>query len=181
MRRPDLRHLLPLALALVLAACASSDEDELRQWMVQERAAVKPKVEPIAPPKEFEPRAFDLVDAVSPFSADKLVAALGDGGGDVAVNALLAPELNRRKEPLELMPLDVMKMVGLLDKDGDKVGLLQVDKLLYRVKVGNYLGQNFGLIKDITNEAIVLREIVQDASGEWVERQAELQLVEGSK
>jgi type IV pilus assembly protein PilP len=52
--------------------------------------------------------------------------------------------------------------------------------LLYQVKVGNYLGQNFGKVTKVTETEVSLREIVQDAAGEWIERQASLQLQEGS-
>ena len=67
-------------------------------------------------------------------------------------------------------------MVGSIDKNKSKVGLLKVDKLLYQVKVGNYIGQNYGRITKITDSEIVLREIVQDAAGESIERIANLQL-----
>jgi type IV pilus assembly protein PilP len=95
--------------------------------------------------------------------------------------ALLTPELNRRKEPLEAEPLDAIAMVGLLDQKGQRVALVKVNNLLYQVKVGNYLGQNYGRIMRITESEINLREIVQDGTGEWIERQAALQLQEGTK
>ena len=99
------------------------------------------------------------------------------GAGD----ALLAPELNRRKEPLEAYPLDSMVMVGSLIKKGQPVALIRVDNLLYQVKPGNYLGQNYGKITRVGESEVVLRELVQDAAGDWVERTATLQLQEKSK
>jgi type IV pilus assembly protein PilP len=86
--------------------------------------------------------------------------------------------MNRRKEPLEAYPLDGMSMVGSLDRKGRRFALLRVDKLLYQVKVGDHLGQNYGRITNIDETQIVLREIVQDAAGEWIERPASLQLQE---
>jgi type IV pilus assembly protein PilP len=50
--------------------------------------------------------------------------------------------------------------------------------LLYRVTAGNYLGQNFGRVTAISETSISLREVVQDAAGEWVERSSTLQLQE---
>lgn len=91
---------------------------------------------------------------------------------------MIAPELNRRKEPLEAYPLDAMSMVGTLDRGGKRVALLRVDKLLYQVRVGDHLGQNYGRITKITEGDVALREIVQDAAGEWIERNSELQLQE---
>jgi type IV pilus assembly protein PilP len=94
---------------------------------------------------------------------------------------LIAPELARRKEPLEAFPLDSMAMVGSLDKAGVATALLKVDSLIYQVKVGNYLGQNYGKVVKITETAIQLREIVQDATGDWTERMTMLDLQEGKK
>ncbi|MNV66463.1 Pilus assembly protein, PilP [compost metagenome] len=87
----------------------------------------------------------------------------------------------RRKEPLESYPLDVMAMVGSLDKKGAPTALLKVDNLLYQVRLGNYIGQNYGKITRINENSIQLREIVQDATGDWIERAATLDLLEGKK
>ena len=96
-------------------------------------------------------------------------------------NSMLAAEINRRKEPLEAYPLDSMSMVGSVAKHGQPYALLKVDNLLYQVKVGDYLGQNYGKITKITETEISLREIVQDAAGEWIERPGSLQLQEKSR
>ncbi len=63
-------------------------------------------------------------------------------------------------------------MVGSLDKAGQLVALVRVDNLVYQVRPGNYLGQNYGRIMKVSETEIVLREIVQDAAGEWIERPA---------
>jgi type IV pilus assembly protein PilP len=55
---------------------------------------------------------------------------------------------------------------------------LRVDGLLYQVKVGDYVGQNYGRILRISEADLVLREVVQDAAGEWIERNSTLQLLE---
>ena len=72
-------------------------------------------------------------------------------------------------------------MVGTLRKDGKPVALIRVDNLLYQVRLGAYVGQNYGRVGQITETQVILREIVQDAVGEWVERPATLQLQERSK
>jgi type IV pilus assembly protein PilP len=168
------------SLLLALGGCSSSSNEELQQWMVQQRNTVKPKVDPVAEPKRFVPQAFTAESAVSPFSADKFNNALRNESGKATNSALIAPELQRRKEPLEAMPLDDMKMVGILNKGGKMVALVRVNNLLYQVRPGNYLGQNYGRITRITETEITLREIAQDAAGEWIERPATLQLQEGT-
>ena len=89
-----------------------------------------------------------------------------------------APELARRKEALESFPLDSMAMVGSLTRDNRRYALLRVDNLLYQIKSGDYLGQNFGRVTKISETEITLREVVQDAAGEWIERTSTLQLQE---
>jgi type IV pilus assembly protein PilP len=74
-----------------------------------------------------------------------------------------------------------MTLVGNIVKAGQPVALLKVDNLLYQVKLGNYLGLSYGKVVKITEAEITLREIVQDAVGEWIERVATLQLQEKSK
>lgn len=172
--------LLVLSLG-VLGGCTGASQEELRQWMTEQRNTVRPRVAPIPEPTRFVPQAYDSADAMSPFSSEKLARLLRAEAGKPGSSALLAPELNRRKEPLEALPLDTMKMVGLLDKGGQKVALVRADNLLYQVRVGNYLGQNYGRVMRIEETAITLREIVQDAAGEWIERPATLQLLEGTQ
>jgi type IV pilus assembly protein PilP len=165
-----------------LSACGSSGEDELRQWMASQRAQTKPHVQPIPEPKKFAPQAYTQDGVTDPFSNLKLTQALKRESSQSTSNAaLVAPELARRKEPLESFPLDAMQMVGSLMKQGLPVALVRVDNLLYQVKPGSYLGQNFGKILKVAETEVVLREIVQDATGEWIERTATLQLQERSK
>lgn len=165
-----------------LTACSSSKQEELQQWMTEQRSMVKPRVEPLPEPTKFSPQAYTQEAAIEPFSSQKLTQALSRDSKQATSNAaLIAPELSRRKEPLEAMPLDAVAMVGSLIKLGQPVALVRVDNLLYQVRVGNYLGQNYGRITKISETEVALREIVQDAAGEWLERSATLQLQEGSK
>ncbi|MDB5944798.1 MAG: pilP [Ramlibacter sp.] len=169
-------------LIVVLAGCTSSGDEELQQWMTEQRAQTKPQVQPIPEPKKFTPRAYTQEAAIDPFSNQKLTQALKRDSAQASANAaLVAPELARRKEPLESFPLDAMAMVGSLVKEGQPVALIKVDNLLYQVKPGNYLGQNYGRITKVGETEVSLREIVQDAGGEWIERTAKLELQERSK
>lgn len=174
--------LFTMILCGTLYGCGSSSEDEIRQWMIEERNQTKPKVTPIPAPKQFKPEAYSNAAVLEPFSNQKLTQALKRDSAQVASNgALVAPELARRKEPLESFPLDSMALVGSIIKAGQPVALLKVDNLLYQVKLGSYLGLNFGRVMKISETEVTLREVVQDAVGEWIERVATLQLQERSK
>jgi type IV pilus assembly protein PilP len=173
-------HRLGLMLVgLALLAGCSAEHDELRGWMEQQRREAKPNVPPLQAPKRFDPQPYTAAQAVEPFSTQKLSVALKQEARQP--NSLLAAELNRRKEPLESYPLDSMSMVGSVNREGQPFALLRVDNLLYQVKVGDHLGQNYGLITKIAETEIVLRELVMDAGGEMIERPATLQLQERAR
>ena len=108
-----------LLFALPILGCGSSGEDEIRQWMANERAQAKPRITPISEPKQFLPQPYVAEDGIEPFNALKLTQALRRESAQVASNAaLIAPEMARRKEPLEAFPLDAMAMVGSMNKNG---------------------------------------------------------------
>ena len=168
-----------VALVTLVGVGCSADQDELAQWMDQQRREVKPNVAPLSPPKKFNPQAYLALANIEPFSAQKLSVALKQQ--ERQPNSLLAAEINRRREPLEAYPLDSMTMVGSVVRTGRPYALLRVDNLLYQVKQGDYLGQNYGKITKISETDVSMREIVQDAAGEWIERTSALQLQEKAR
>jgi type IV pilus assembly protein PilP len=174
-----LQRLGGVALLLALVAGCTAEQEELGQWIEQQRREVKPAVTPLLAPKKFNPQPYVANDGVDPFSSQKLSVALKQEARQP--NSLLSAELNRRKEPLEAYPLDSMAMVGSVTKAGHPYALLRVDNLLYQVKAGDYLGQNYGKITAISETDVKLREIVQDAAGEWIERASALQLQERTR
>ena len=111
-------------------------------------------------------QAFDLPD---PFKPRKIEPAKG--------NSRLAPDLARRREPLESFPLESLSMVGTLAKNKAAYALVRTpDKDIYQVRSGNFMGQNFGVVTGITDTEIKLKELVQDSAGDWTERSSTLQL-----
>ena len=170
-----LAALLAACLVNLLAGC-EGETQELQEWMDQQRREVRPSVQPLAAPKKFDPVPYANAQQVDPFSNQKLSVALKQEARQPS--SLLAAEMNRRKDPLEAFPLDSMSMVGSVSRGGTPLALLRVDNLLYQVKPGDYLGQNFGRITRITETELALREVVQDAAGEWIERTVTLQLQE---
>jgi len=164
------RLLIPVALA-TLWGC-SSELDDLKQFVRESDKGLPRKIEPLPAVKPFEPFAYEGFDLPDPFKPRKMAAV------DQKKNELIDKELTRRKEPLEAFPLEQLKMVGTLSQGPDVYALVRADKTLYRVKKGNYMGQNFGLITDVTENEIKLKEIVQDSAGDWAERQSVLPLLE---
>jgi type IV pilus assembly protein PilP len=174
-----IRHFVLLGASVTLLAACSGSNDELRQWMADTRKEMKPVTSTIAEPKTFEPFIYTDQAEIDPFDPSKVANALRalsskSGGG-------LAPDLTRRKEPLEAYPIDTITMVGTLQRPNLRYALLRADGVVYEVKVGNYIGQNFGIVTKIDESEVAFKEVVQDAAGEWVERAASLQLQESKR
>ena len=171
--------LVPALLAGLMISACSGNNEEIQAWMDQQAREVKPNVQPIQPPRKFQPEPYAAGAGAEPFGAGKMVAGTRlDPRGS---SAILGEEMRRRKQPLEAFPLDSMVMVGSVAKLGQQHALLKVENLLHYVKAGDYIGQNFGKITKIGETEIALREIVQDASGEWIERTSTLQLQEKAR
>lgn len=166
-----------LGAALLLSACSPRYGD-LQQWMDAERQRMHPTVEPVREPTEYVPLDYVEASQPDPFGQRRLTRVLQAQSSVSPGSNLIAAELNRRREPLEAYPLDTMSMVGTLDQGGKTVALLRVDQLLYQIRVGDYLGQNYGRVMKIDEGGVTLREIVQDGVGEWIERPAKLDLQE---
>jgi type IV pilus assembly protein PilP len=164
-----------IGIALVLAAC-SEPHEPLQRWMDAERQQARPRVDPLISPRKFDPQPYVAGLGVDPFSPQKLTFAMKRE--ERQPNSLLASQMQRRREPLEAFPLDALVMVGSVGRGGRQYALLRADNLLHQVKIGDYMGQNYGKIVKITETEITLREIVQDTVGEWIERNVSLQLQE---
>jgi len=170
-----MRAILAIALGLMLAACAGEEFGDLKAELKDKTKDLRGKIEPLPVVKPYERLPYKAFDQAGPFSSAKIElvtkSAGGAGGG-------LKPDFNRPREPLEAYPLESLKMVGVLQQRKASFALVKADVGLYRVKVGNYMGQNFGLITTITESQIQLRELIQDTAGDWAERQSTLQLQE---
>lgn len=168
-----------MAVPLLLAGCGDSDVRDVRDWMAQVQKDTRPSIKPLAEPKDFIPYAYNGKDSVEPFSPNKLLAELARAAE--GTNNPNRPDMNRPRELLENYPLDTMKMVGSMQKGGVVYALVQIDKSVYQVKSGMRLGQNFGLATRVNENAIDIREVVQDAGGDWVERKSRLELQESKE
>lgn len=170
-----MRFLIGLAAAaLLVSGCGGDEFSDLRQFVKDSGEGLRGRVEPIPEVKQFEPFAYNAFDLPDPFKARTMVFDSRAAGGGPQ------PDLNRRKEALEAFPLESLQMVGTLEQRRVNYALIKTpDKNLYRVKIGNYVGQNFGVITAISDSVVTLKEVIQDpSSGSWTERTSSLQLLE---
>ena len=167
-------------LAATLAACGGGEEAELRAWMDETRKTMRPTTQPVPEPKQFSPFAYEGKALIDPFDTSKMVLAAARQSQGRSSASALKPDLDRRREVLGGYPLDQLKMVGTLRQTKANVALVDVSGQTHMVRVGNYMGQNFGLVTKISETEVELKEIVQDAAGEWVERPTKLELQEAA-
>lgn len=166
------KSLLMLPLCFMLFACGNDEGDDLDRFMRDAGNDMHPKIEALPEVKPYIPLQYNADGVlVDPFQARKIK---GSGAGS------LQPDMNRTKEVLESYPLESLKYVGLIEKAKLKYGLIEVtDKTVQQVRVGNYIGQNFGMVTAINENSLAIKEIVQDEiTGDWVERAASLELQE---
>lgn len=165
-----------LAAALLLSACGGDATGDLRAWMEQVDAGAKPAPFPAPAPGAFIASAYTGQGAPDPFSPNKLLA---EAAGPGPRGAGPKPDPGRRREALENYPLDAISMVGTIEQRGVVHALLRIDRAVHLVVAGQHVGQNHGLITAITDDAVSIREMVQDAAGAWAARVSKLELRAG--
>ena len=171
-----MKNLAVITAVMFLAACGGDQHQDLKEELKNLTKDLRGRLEPLPVVKPYEPvpyQAFDLPDPFGPAKIELAIATAAKSKGGAN-----APSTTRPKEPLEAYPLESLKMVGTLSQKGVTYALVRADTSVYRVKAGNYLGQNFGIIIGINDNQINLKELVQDASGDWTERKIALQIVE---
>jgi type IV pilus assembly protein PilP len=171
--------LFTLTAVLMLAGCGDSGIGELRSWMDQMRRETRAVMPKLSAPKQFTPFTYAEKKMIDPYNPAKLMNAFAKSQAR-SLNPI-APDPERPREALEAYPLDALRMVGTLQKTGLSYALLQADKTIHHIKVGNYIGQNLGMVTSISESTVELKEVVQDPAGDWIERKAKLELQETKK
>lgn len=164
---------LGLAIVLLNTGCTQGTDD-LQQFVAEVKQRPARPIEPMPEIKIYEPFTYTAFDLRDPFTAPQ--AAQDEKGNG------LRPDTERRKEPLELYPLDGLSMVGVIEKNKRTLALIRSsDGAIHQVAVGNYAGQNYGRITSIQEDRVDLTEIIPDGAGGWIERPASIAMREGTQ
>lgn len=160
---------------LALTACSGEEHSDLRQFVKDSDNLPRGRIPPLPEVKPYEAFTYNAFDLLDPFVPRKIEPP----AGVKVAGGIKPPDRNRRKEPLEAYPLENLKMVGTLNQKNRYHALVKApDNNLFRVTSGNFMGQNFGRITDISETEIKLKELVQDSSGEWKEEERTMLLQE---
>jgi type IV pilus assembly protein PilP len=164
-RKATQRWLAIVGLSTTAAACGSG-QDDLQAWIDRTKALPGGPIEPLPEIRPAPNFAYQPGDRRSPFVPEQPQRAVAGSGG-------INPDLDRPREYLEGEPLDALTMVGTLENATGSFGLIQDSAgLVHRVTVGNFMGQNYGRITNITESQIQLVEIIRDGLGGYYERPA---------
>ena len=160
---------------MLLHGCSSGEFEDLNRFVEESNQGLRGRVEPLPEIKQFEAFAYNAFELADPFSPRDV-----EERGSALPVSDLRPIGDRKKETLEAFPLESLKMVGTMEQQRVRYALIRTpDNNLYKAKVGNHMGQNFGLVLAVSETAVGLRELVLDSTnGSWSERSASLQLLE---
>jgi type IV pilus assembly protein PilP len=172
---------LAFGAAALAAGCGGEEHGDLKQELAQLTKDFRGQVPALPQVKPYEPVPYTAEGQVDPFRSERIEVAQVGARSSSAAASKIAEHEKRIKEPLEAFPLESIQMLGTITQDKETFALVKAGPNLYRVKKGNYMGQNFGVITGIDEGQIKLKELVQDSGGEWVERASALQLVEAQK
>ena len=168
--------LVSIASLVFVAGCGGQSHKDLQDWMKDQGKGARGQLDPLPQIKPYEPFAYNDFDLPDPFKPRKIEPVKGEN------TSKLAPDLNRRREPLEAYPLESLSMVGTLEKGKALYALVKTpERDIYQVRQGNHMGQNFGVIVGITETDIKLKELMQDGSGDWSERSSTLNLLQSDQ
>jgi type IV pilus assembly protein PilP len=162
-----------------LGGCSNNEKRlELQAYVKKIKSRAIKEIEPLPEVKPYETFTYSDTDMRSPFVPSMMEEVAQKNVGDNGIR----PDTHRRKEPLEGYPLDSLRMVGTVEKQGKRWAVIQdTDGTVHSISKGNYIGQNDGHVDDITEEKVIVTEIIPDPTGGWRERKSFLALVDDSQ
>jgi type IV pilus assembly protein PilP len=162
----------------MLVACSGSDHEDLKEWITQNSKDLRGAVKKLPDVLAYQAVAYDVEALIDPFKAGKIEPESknkqGEGKGGEYQPDFDARDL--RNNILEKYPLESLKMIGTLNVNNRPMAVIQVEDKVKQVRVGEYVGLDFGMVTRITDKDIELRELIQDAAGDWSERNSTLHL-----
>ena len=180
-----MKRLILVALCGALGACSGGDHDDLKRWMADNTKDMRGNIPKLPEVKPYQAVPYDVEGLQDPFRASKIEPENKNKQGAGKAGAF-QPDFEARdlrNSLLEKYPVESLKMIGYLNINRRPIAVIQVEDKVKQVKVGDYLGLDFGMVTQITDKEVVMRELIQDSAGDWSERTSSLylQAKEGSK
>lgn len=164
-----------MTLLIALGACKELPQEDIQVWINANQKNITSRNASLEEKGIFQIFAYQANDRIDPFDSKKiaLLSTTDPSGGNN-----FSPDVQRTRETLEQYAIDSLRMVGTLRKTAKIIALIEVDKVIYQVHVGSYLGQDMGRVIKISEDVIQVEETTQDAGGEWRKRLVEIKMKE---
>ena len=175
-----IRTAAALGVITLVAGCGGEEHGDLKEELNNLTKDLRGRVDPLPQVRPYEPVPYTAEGQIDPFRPERIEVAAARGAPSASAS-LIDEQKKRPPEPLEAFPLESIQMLGTITQANETFALVKAGPNLYRVRKGNYMGQNFGVITQIDEGQIAVKELVQDSTGDWVERMTALQLVEAKR
>ena len=180
-----MKRILLIALFGTLAACSGEGHDDLKQWMADNSKDLRGSVPKLPEVLPYQPVPYDVEGMLDPFKPNKIEPESKNRQG-AANGGAFQPDFDARElrnSLLEKYPIESLRMIGFLNINKKPMAVIQVEDKVKQIKVGDYIGLDFGMVTQISDREVELRELIQDSAGDWSERKSTLYLQsnEGSK
>lgn len=170
-----------VALTIFLGACAGEDHEDIRLWMAENTKDLRGGIPKLPEVKPYEAVPYDVVSLIDPFKPAKIEPDSKSKQFSGRAG-LFQPDFEAREvrnSLLEKYPLESLSMIGFLRVNNVPMAVIKVEDKVKQVKQGDYIGLDFGKVTGISESEIQLRELIQDSSGNWSERDSSLHLQQG--
>ena len=158
-----------LPLLVFINACSVGDQfEDIKVFMAEVESKPRGTITPLPEFKAYQPFTYGASNQRSPFEPPILLPTKNSQDeSDITIR----PPRNHVKQYLEGFPLAALAMVGSFQKGNLMYGLIEDSKgSVHRVEVGDYMGDQWGKIKNIKENRIDITEIVSDGAGGWLRR-----------
>ncbi|RTL56883.1 MAG: hypothetical protein EKK46_03780 [Rhodocyclaceae bacterium] len=172
----NLRVIFYFLISLLLASCGGGEPEDVRLWMTESTKDMRGKVPPLPEIKAMPVITYEPGELIPPFNTEKLFAEEAKSA-QIARNGGPKP-LNPDAYPMTRVPLEAIRLVGTMLIGKEVTAIMTIDREApRRVRVGDYVGQNFGrvtsikLASDLNDGEVTVKETVLE-KGVWVEKES---------
>ena len=156
-----------LLMGLLQGCDRKSGLGDLEAFLAEVDARPKGRIEPLPAVEQYTLFAYSAASLRSPFEPPVVIKAISRRKGDPKVK----PDFNRVKHYLEQFGVGELSMVGTLAQGAVFYALVSdTEGGVHRVRIGDYMGTNFGKVVEVNESEIELLEIVSDGVGGWIQR-----------
>jgi len=178
-KQNTIRLVFTITLLTMLVGC-EQDKPDLRQFVAEVKARDKSDIPDLPTIKVYQSYAYSADDLRDPFTrtvVEQLPQNVAADSAPEPEDNGIKPNKHRTKELLEYYSLSSLQLMGTLEQDKLWALVRSPDGVIHRVTEGNYMGMNHGQILEITETKLLLKEIMPEGNGRYVERESSISVL----